>query len=84
MEGRHPGARNALRAAVLGANDGLVSNLSLVLGVAGASPGQDFVLLAGIGGLVAGALSMAQGEWIMRSSSRRSRGRLRSSGTSWR
>ena len=74
-----------MRAAVLGANDGLVSNLSLVLGVAGASPGQDFVLLAGIGGLVAGALSMAQGEWIsVRSSSRRSRGRLRSSGTSWR
>lgn len=71
VEGRHRGASgNALRAAVLGANDGLVSNLSLVLGVAGASPGQDIVLLAGIGGLVAGALSMAQGEWIsVRSSS---------------
>jgi vacuolar iron transporter family protein len=65
VEGRHRGASgNALRAAVLGANDGLVSNLALVIGVAGASPGQDIVLLAGIGGLVAGALSMAQGEWI--------------------
>jgi VIT1/CCC1 family predicted Fe2+/Mn2+ transporter len=65
VEGRHRGASgNALRAAVLGANDGLVSNLALVVGVAGASPGQDIVILAGIGGLVAGALSMAQGEWI--------------------
>jgi VIT1/CCC1 family predicted Fe2+/Mn2+ transporter len=71
VEGRHRGASgNALRAAVLGANDGLVSNLALVIGVAGASPGQEFVVLAGVGGLVAGALSMAQGEWIsVRSSS---------------
>lgn len=71
VEGRHRGASgNALRAAVLGANDGLVSNLALVIGVAGASPGQDIVVLAGVGGLVAGALSMAQGEWIsVRSSS---------------
>ncbi len=65
VEGRHRGASgNALRAAVLGANDGLLSNLALVVGVAGASPGQEFVVLAGVGGLVAGALSMAQGEWI--------------------
>ncbi len=55
---------NALRAAVLGGNDGLVSNFSLVMGVAGATGGQSEVLLAGIAGLLAGALSMALGEWI--------------------
>jgi vacuolar iron transporter family protein len=55
---------NALRAAVLGANDGLVSNLSLVMGVAGATNGETGVLLAGLAGLLAGALSMALGEWI--------------------
>ncbi len=55
---------NALRAAVLGGNDGLVSNFSLVMGVAGAMSGQSAVLLAGIAGLLAGALSMALGEWI--------------------
>lgn len=55
---------NALRAAVLGGNDGLVSNFSLVMGVAGATQGQDGVLLAGLAGLLAGALSMALGEWI--------------------
>jgi VIT1/CCC1 family predicted Fe2+/Mn2+ transporter len=55
---------NALRAAVLGGNDGLVSNFSLVMGVAGATQGNDEVLLAGIAGLLAGALSMALGEWI--------------------
>ncbi len=65
VEGRHRAASgNALRAAVLGANDGLVSNLLLVMGVAGAAPGRDFVLLAGLGGLLAGAISMALGEWI--------------------
>lgn len=65
IEGRHRGASgNAVRAAVLGANDGLVSNLSLVMGVAGAGPGRDVVLLAGIAGLLAGSLSMALGEWI--------------------
>ena len=65
VEGRHRSASgNAIRAAVLGANDGLVSNLCLVMGVAGASPGRDVVLLAGIGGLVAGSISMALGEWI--------------------
>jgi VIT1/CCC1 family predicted Fe2+/Mn2+ transporter len=65
LEGRHRGGTgNALRAAVLGANDGLVSNLSLVMGVAGANPGRSVVLLAGISGLLAGALSMALGEWI--------------------
>lgn len=55
---------NALRAAVLGGNDGLVSNFSLVMGVAGASSGQSEVLLAGMAGLLAGALSMSLGEWI--------------------
>ncbi len=55
---------NALRAAVLGGNDGLVSNFSLVMGIAGASQGNEEVLLAGIAGLLAGALSMALGEWI--------------------
>ena len=65
LEGRHRSAGgNALRAAVLGANDGLVSNLSLVMGVAGAAPGRDVVLLTGIAGLLAGSLSMALGEWI--------------------
>ena len=65
LEGRHRSAGgNALRAAVLGANDGLVSNLSLVMGVAGATPGRDVVLLSGIAGLLAGSLSMALGEWI--------------------
>jgi VIT1/CCC1 family predicted Fe2+/Mn2+ transporter len=55
---------NALRAAVLGGNDGLVSNFSLVMGIAGATSGQSTVLLTGIAGLLAGALSMALGEWI--------------------
>lgn len=55
---------NALRAAVLGGNDGLVSNFSLVMGIAGATSGNDEVLLAGVAGLLAGALSMALGEWI--------------------
>lgn len=65
VEGRHSGASgNAIRAAVLGANDGLVSNLSLVMGVAGADPGGNIVLVTGVAGLLAGALSMALGEWI--------------------
>ncbi len=55
---------NAIRAAVLGGNDGLVSNFSLVMGVAGATNGQEGVLLAGVAGLLAGALSMGLGEWI--------------------
>ncbi|MCB0792320.1 MAG: VIT1/CCC1 transporter family protein [Flavobacteriales bacterium] len=65
IEGRHRTVGgNALRAAVLGANDGLVSNMSLVMGVAGATAGEEGVLLAGLAGLLAGALSMALGEWI--------------------
>jgi VIT1/CCC1 family predicted Fe2+/Mn2+ transporter len=71
LEGRHRTVGgNALRAAVLGANDGLSSNLSLVMGVAGAAPDHRAVLLAGIAGLVAGAASMALGEWISVTSSR--------------
>lgn len=56
--------RGAARAAVLGVNDGLVSVLCIVLGVAGAGASQSSVLLAGFAGLVAGAVSMAAGEWI--------------------
>ena len=55
---------NAIRAAVLGGNDGLVSNFSLVMGIAGATANQAGILLAGLAGLLAGALSMALGEWI--------------------
>jgi VIT1/CCC1 family predicted Fe2+/Mn2+ transporter len=61
---------NALRAAVLGANDGLCSNLSLVMGVAGTAASSRFILLAGLAGLVAGACSMAMGEWLSVTSSR--------------
>ena len=61
---------NALRAAVLGANDGLVSNLSLVMGVAGAELSSRTILVTGVAGLLAGALSMAMGEWISVQSSR--------------
>ena len=52
------------RAAVFGASDGLVSNVSLILGMAGADPAEGVVRLAGIAGLVAGAVSMAAGEYI--------------------
>lgn len=65
IEGRHRGGTgNALRAAVLGVNDGLMSSVSLVMGVAGANPGRSFVLLTGIAGLIAGSFSMALGEWL--------------------
>ena len=70
LEGRHRMGGNALRAAVLGANDGLVSNLSLVMGVAGASAARSTILLTGLAGLVAGACSMAMGEWLSVTSSR--------------
>ncbi len=64
-EGRHRvGAAGALRAGVFGFNDGLVSNLSLVVGVTGGTSNSKIVLLAGVAGLVAGAFSMATGEWI--------------------
>lgn len=56
--------RGGARAAVLGVNDGLVSTLCIVLGVAAAGADQSAVLLAGLAGLIAGAISMAAGEWI--------------------
>ncbi|NWF80475.1 MAG: VIT1/CCC1 transporter family protein [Chloroflexi bacterium] len=71
LEGRHRASSgNALRAAVLGASDGLLSNFSLVMGVAGANPEGRAVLVAGLAGLLAGAFSMALGEWISVQSSR--------------
>lgn len=71
IEGRHRAmGGNSLRAAVLGANDGLVSNLSLVMGVAGANVASGSILLTGLAGLVAGACSMAMGEWLSVNSSR--------------
>jgi len=71
LEGRHRATGgNALRAAVLGANDGLVSVLSLTMGAAGANLQGQGVLITGIAGLLAGASSMALGEWLSVQSSR--------------
>ncbi|MSQ42467.1 MAG: rubrerythrin family protein [Dehalococcoidia bacterium] len=72
IESRHRslGSGNALRASVLGANDGLVSNFALVMGFAGAATGQATVVLAGVAGLLAGACSMALGEWVSVTSAR--------------
>ncbi len=71
-EGRHRGggAGGWLRATVFGFNDGLVSNLGLVMGAAGGSDNRRLVLLVGLVGLVAGAFSMASGEWLSVSSQR--------------
>jgi VIT1/CCC1 family predicted Fe2+/Mn2+ transporter len=66
---RHRGGRIGwLRAAVLGANDGIVSTASLVVGVAAANANRHEILIAGVAGLVAGALSMAAGEYVSVSS----------------
>jgi vacuolar iron transporter family protein len=71
LEGRHRASGgNALRAAVLGANDGLVSVLSLTMGAAGANLPGHGVLITGVAGLLAGASSMALGEWLSVQSSR--------------
>lgn len=75
FEGRHRAVGgNALRAAVLGANDGLVSTLSLVMGVAGgvsaSQTGSQTVALAGVAGTLAGASAMAMGEWLSVQSAR--------------
>ena len=71
IEGRHRSAGgNALRAAVLGASDGLLSNFNLIMGVAGAAVSAGGILLTGLAGLLAGAISMALGEWISVQSSR--------------
>jgi len=73
LEGRHRGmGGNALRAAVLGANDGLCSNLSLVMGVAGAALSAQAILVTGLAGLLAGACSMALGEWLSVNTARES------------
>jgi VIT1/CCC1 family predicted Fe2+/Mn2+ transporter len=69
QRGRAAGG-NALRAAVLGVNDGLVSNAALVMGVAGAGIASKDILVTGVAGLIAGAGSMAMGEWISVQSSR--------------
>jgi VIT1/CCC1 family predicted Fe2+/Mn2+ transporter len=62
---QHGGGKSgALRAAIFGVNDGLVSNLSLIFGVAGAGVENNVVILAGVAGLLAGAFSMAAGEYI--------------------
>lgn len=65
-EHRHKGVESGgnLRAAVFGVNDGLVSNASLIMGIAGASADNGIVLLSGVAGLVAGACSMAAGEYV--------------------
>jgi VIT1/CCC1 family predicted Fe2+/Mn2+ transporter len=73
MRPRHPERHRTerigwLRAAVLGANDGIVSTASLVLGVASADAARSTVLVAGVAGLVAGAMSMAAGEYVSVSS----------------
>jgi vacuolar iron transporter family protein len=65
--GRKPGRRafaNNLRAAILGVNDGLASNFCLIMGVAGGGAQSTTVLMTGVAGLVAGACSMALGEWL--------------------
>jgi VIT1/CCC1 family predicted Fe2+/Mn2+ transporter len=64
------GKINALRAAVLGANDGIVSVAGLVMGVAGATTDRHTIFVAGLAGLVAGALSMATGEYVSVSTQR--------------
>jgi VIT1/CCC1 family predicted Fe2+/Mn2+ transporter/rubrerythrin len=67
----HAGRSGTLRAVIFGVSDGLVSNLALVMGIAGASQGEgSFVLLAGVAGLLAGAFSMAAGEYISMQSQR--------------
>ena len=68
LEGHRTAHIGWLRAAVLGANDGLISTSSLVVGVAAAQPARGPVLLAALAGLVAGALSMAAGEYVSVSS----------------
>lgn len=67
-EPHYSNRNNWLRAAVLGANDGLISTSSLLIGMAAAAPTQDTLLLAGLAALVGGAISMAAGEYVSVSS----------------
>ena len=67
-EGHYTNRTNWLRAAVLGANDGILSTTSLVIGVAAANASRHSVILAALAGLVAGACSMAAGEYVSVSS----------------
>jgi len=70
-EGHHRNVQGgAARAAVFGVSDGLVTNVSLILGVAGAQPGPSYIRLAGLAGLLAGAFSMAAGEYVSMSAQR--------------
>ncbi|MET1232798.1 MAG: VIT1/CCC1 transporter family protein [Candidatus Limnocylindrales bacterium] len=64
------GRSGTLRASIFGISDGLVSNLSLVMGVVGANPDEHIIVLAGVAGLLAGAFSMGAGEWISMQSQR--------------
>jgi VIT1/CCC1 family predicted Fe2+/Mn2+ transporter len=64
------GQSGTLRATIFGVSDGLVSNTALVMGVAGADPDPSVILLSGIAGLLAGAFSMAAGEWVSMQSQR--------------
>jgi VIT1/CCC1 family predicted Fe2+/Mn2+ transporter len=64
------GQSGTLRATIFGVSDGLVSNTALVMGVAGADPDPSIILLSGIAGLLAGAFSMAAGEWVSMQSQR--------------
>src|SRR5690349_9067534 len=68
LERHRVGRIGWLRAAVLGANDGIVSTASLIVGVAAANAGRNEILLSGVAGLVAGAMSMAAGEYVSVSS----------------
>lgn len=78
IESRHRSVGgNALRAAILGATDGLVTNMSLIMGIAGAAAGNKTIVLAGFAGLLAGAISMALGEWLsVKSSSELNRNQM--------
>jgi VIT1/CCC1 family predicted Fe2+/Mn2+ transporter len=68
IEGHKVGRLGWLRAAVLGANDGLLSTSSLIIGVASASTSRSSIVIAGVAGLIAGAMSMAAGEYVSVSS----------------
>ncbi|WP_204163446.1 VIT1/CCC1 transporter family protein [Nocardioides gilvus] len=70
MNGQVAGRLNWLRAAVLGANDGIISTAGVVVGVAGATTDQPTILLAGVAALTAGAISMAAGEYVSVSTQR--------------